>query len=290
MRRRFPSTEIEAALLLARGPPLSHVGRSHERRARLLRNPGRAARRRPGRDQGGVPQARDEAAPGPESRLQGLRREVQGDRRSLRRAVRSGEARAIRSLRQGRVPEAAGRASGRARRASRTSPICSTKSSAAASRRCSRAAARRGGRATVPRAAPICATTSRSRSNKRSAASEREIVVPRAQSVRAVRRHRLGRQGAARNLPRPATAPAKCARSQGMFRIVRTCPACHGRGQSIKTPCRACGGRGLDAEGAHARGEDSRRRRRRHAHPARRRRRHAARATARPAISISSSR
>jgi molecular chaperone DnaJ len=30
-----------------------------------------------------------------------------------------------------------------------------------------------------------------------------------------------------------------------MFRIVRTCPACHGRGQSIKTPCRSCGGRGL---------------------------------------------
>jgi molecular chaperone DnaJ len=33
--------------------------------------------------------------------------------------------------------------------------------------------------------------------------------------------------------------------SQGMFRIVRTCPSCHGRGQAIKTPCRACGGRGL---------------------------------------------
>jgi molecular chaperone DnaJ len=30
-----------------------------------------------------------------------------------------------------------------------------------------------------------------------------------------------------------------------MFRIVRTCPACHGRGQAIKTPCRSCGGRGL---------------------------------------------
>jgi molecular chaperone DnaJ len=33
--------------------------------------------------------------------------------------------------------------------------------------------------------------------------------------------------------------------SQGMFRIVRTCPACNGRGQAIKTPCRSCGGRGL---------------------------------------------
>jgi molecular chaperone DnaJ len=32
---------------------------------------------------------------------------------------------------------------------------------------------------------------------------------------------------------------------QGMFRMVRTCPACHGRGQSIKTPCGSCGGRGL---------------------------------------------
>jgi molecular chaperone DnaJ len=26
---------------------------------------------------------------------------------------------------------------------------------------------------------------------------------------------------------------------------VRTCPACHGRGQAIKNPCKSCGGRGL---------------------------------------------
>jgi len=32
---------------------------------------------------------------------------------------------------------------------------------------------------------------------------------------------------------------------QGMFRMVRTCPSCNGRGQSIKTPCKSCGGRGL---------------------------------------------
>jgi molecular chaperone DnaJ len=33
--------------------------------------------------------------------------------------------------------------------------------------------------------------------------------------------------------------------SQGMFRVVRTCPTCNGMGQTIKNPCRVCNGRGL---------------------------------------------
>ena len=32
--------------------------------------------------------------------------------------------------------------------------------------------------------------------------------------------------------------------NQGLFRMVRTCPSCQGRGQQIKNPCRGCQGRG----------------------------------------------
>ena len=61
-----------------------------------------------GRDQEGLPQARDGVPPRPE---QGARRrgEVQGDHRGLRGAPRSAEARRLRPLRQGRA-WAAGRA------------------------------------------------------------------------------------------------------------------------------------------------------------------------------------
>lgn len=31
---------------------------------------------------------------------------------------------------------------------------------------------------------------------------------------------------------------------QGFFMVERTCPTCHGRGEVIETPCRACGGEG----------------------------------------------
>jgi molecular chaperone DnaJ len=73
---------------------------------------------------------------------------------------------------------------------------------------------------------------------------EREIVVPRAQACEPCAG--TGSEGKA-----PLEACATCGgagqvrASQGMFRVVRTCPACHGRGQSIKTPCRSCGGRGM---------------------------------------------
>jgi molecular chaperone DnaJ len=73
---------------------------------------------------------------------------------------------------------------------------------------------------------------------------EREIVVPRAQACEPC--GGTGSEGKA-----PLETCATCAgagqvrASQGMFRVVRTCPACHGRGQSIKTPCKSCGGRGL---------------------------------------------
>jgi molecular chaperone DnaJ len=52
---------------------------------------------------------------------------------------------------------------------------------------------------------------------------------------------------------RPGTQPATCSTcggngkvraSQGFFTIERTCPACHGRGETIKDPCTACSGSG----------------------------------------------
>lgn len=74
--------------------------------------------------------------------------------------------------------------------------------------------------------------------------SEREIVVPRAQACEP-----CGGTGSEGKAPLDTCAMCQGAgqvrASQGMFRVVRTCPACHGRGQTIKTPCKSCGGRGL---------------------------------------------
>ncbi|PZO51995.1 MAG: molecular chaperone DnaJ [Alphaproteobacteria bacterium] len=72
---------------------------------------------------------------------------------------------------------------------------------------------------------------------------EREIVVPRAQACAP-----CSGSGSEGNAPlescRTCNGVGQVRASQGMFRIVRTCPACHGRGQSIKSPCKSCGGRG----------------------------------------------
>lgn len=72
---------------------------------------------------------------------------------------------------------------------------------------------------------------------------EREIVVPRAQACEP-----CSGSGSEGNAPleqcRTCNGVGQVRASQGMFRIVRTCPACHGRGQSIKSPCKSCGGRG----------------------------------------------
>jgi molecular chaperone DnaJ len=52
---------------------------------------------------------------------------------------------------------------------------------------------------------------------------------------------------------KPGTKPKVCAtcggagrvrQAQGFFTLERTCPGCHGRGQSIDTPCPACSGQG----------------------------------------------
>lgn len=73
---------------------------------------------------------------------------------------------------------------------------------------------------------------------------EREIVVPRAQACEPCAG--TGSEGKAPlETCRTCNGAGQVRASQGMFRIVRTCPACHGRGQAIKTPCRSCGGRGL---------------------------------------------
>ena len=73
---------------------------------------------------------------------------------------------------------------------------------------------------------------------------EREIVAPRAQACEPCAGS--GSEGRAPlETCRTCNGAGQVRASQGMFRIVRTCPACHGRGQAIKTPCRSCGGRGL---------------------------------------------
>jgi molecular chaperone DnaJ len=52
---------------------------------------------------------------------------------------------------------------------------------------------------------------------------------------------------------KPGSKPKKCATcgghgrvraAQGFFSIERTCPACHGRGETIDDPCRSCAGAG----------------------------------------------
>jgi molecular chaperone DnaJ len=74
--------------------------------------------------------------------------------------------------------------------------------------------------------------------------AEREIVAPRAQTCEP-----CGGTGSEGRAPleicKTCNGAGQVRASQGMFRIVRTCPGCHGRGQSIKTPCKSCGGRGL---------------------------------------------
>jgi molecular chaperone DnaJ len=58
---------------------------------------------------------------------------------------------------------------------------------------------------------------------------------------------------------RPGTKPEKCKycgghgqviQSSGIFRVQTTCPACHGSGSVIKTPCSTCDGHGQVAEDA----------------------------------------
>jgi molecular chaperone DnaJ len=73
--------------------------------------------------------------------------------------------------------------------------------------------------------------------------SERQIVVP-----AAARCEPCSGSGSEGNAPlepcRTCGGAGQMRASQGMFRVVRTCPSCHGRGQIIKDACRSCGGRG----------------------------------------------
>lgn len=73
---------------------------------------------------------------------------------------------------------------------------------------------------------------------------EREITVP--GSVKCEPCNGSGSEGAAPpETCRTCNGQGQVQASQGFFRVVRTCPACHGRGQTISNPCRSCGGRGL---------------------------------------------
>jgi molecular chaperone DnaJ len=72
---------------------------------------------------------------------------------------------------------------------------------------------------------------------------EREIMAP-----AAVKCEPCSGSGSEGNAPletcRTCNGAGQVRASQGMFRVVRTCPGCHGRGQMIKNPCKSCGGRG----------------------------------------------
>ncbi|MEJ0058246.1 MAG: molecular chaperone DnaJ [Terricaulis sp.] len=77
---------------------------------------------------------------------------------------------------------------------------------------------------------------------------EREIIVPRATACEPCAG--TGSEGKAPlETCRTCAGAGQVRASQGMFRVVRTCPTCHGRGQSIKNPCKSCGGRGLVQKG-----------------------------------------
>ena len=92
-------------------------------------------------------------------------------------------------------------------------------------------------------AAPICATTWRSRSRKPIAGKTAQIRIPTSVTCEA-----CSGTGA-----KPGTKPKTCAtcggagsvrHAQGFFTLERTCPACQGRGQVIDDPCPNCSGAG----------------------------------------------
>ncbi|MBI1189037.1 MAG: molecular chaperone DnaJ [Alphaproteobacteria bacterium] len=73
---------------------------------------------------------------------------------------------------------------------------------------------------------------------------EREITVP--SSVQCDACSGSGSEGAAPpETCRTCNGMGEVQASQGFFRVVRTCPSCHGRGQTIANPCKSCSGRGL---------------------------------------------
>jgi molecular chaperone DnaJ len=73
---------------------------------------------------------------------------------------------------------------------------------------------------------------------------EREITAPAAVKCDPCRG--TGSEGAAPpELCRTCNGAGQVQASQGFFRVVRTCPACHGRGHAPANPCKFCGGRGL---------------------------------------------
>ena len=96
---------------------------------------------------------------------------------------------------------------------------------------------RRGGFGAAPTCAPI------RRSRKLSPASGRRSV-----SRRLSLRFAGGsgaRPAASPWRAQAAAAPAECAASKDSSTVERTCPTCQGTGRVIKSPCRACGGNGV---------------------------------------------
>ena len=187
--RRMPYgrlMSLAAGTAQSLGTYLGQRRNSITRADRLLRNPRRTTDGARRRHQTRVPPTRAQVPSRRCGRQSRGRDALQGNQRSLRSALRSAEACELRSLRPRRRPRAAVSAALRPR-ASATSSICSSASSAPA-------AALRA-RATDRNAAAICATTSRSRWKKRS----------RARSARS----RSGIWRPARRVRAPARNPAR---------------------------------------------------------------------------------
>ena len=149
----------------APAPACRRLTLAHDRRTRLLRGPRRRARSRRRRDQARLPQARPAVAPG---RQQGCRGAgaLQGDQRGLPGPLRPAAPPAVRHVRPG------GRERGSRRRRTRSARPASAASRTSSTR--SSAARRPAPRAVPARPrAPTSATTSGSRSRRRSSGPRR---------------------------------------------------------------------------------------------------------------------
>ncbi len=99
-------------------------------------------------------------------------------------------------------------------------------------------------RSAAASAAPICATTWRSRSEEAFHGKTAQIAHPDLGDLRGLFGHRRQGRHQAEDLFDLRRRRAACVSAQGFFTLERTCPACQGRGQVIEDPCPTCSGSG----------------------------------------------
>src|SRR5581483_2443276 len=191
------------------------------------------------RDQEGVPPARAEVPPGQESGRRGGGGAFQGGPGRVRRALRPGEAQAVRRLRLDGRPRAG---AGRLQRRLRRRPVRRPRRPARRALRTRRRAAWRRPRGR--RGADVEVEVSLSFDD---ALKGVETTIP--VSLESACRECNG-SGA-----KPGTAPKVCpecrgrgvvAESQGLFALSQPCPRCRGNGTVIEDPCPRCKGSGRE--------------------------------------------